>query len=246
MRSRRWGAGVLAAALLAAVMCMPVMAATKLGETEEAYWDENHMGVARWKKVDNAKEYEVRLYEGDDQRVTTVNVSGTRADLKSYMADERWYSFAVRAVPKSNQKKISAGEWVRSEEIQAEGLGDTSGKWKTYSDGKKYQDGSGNFVTDRWYQIKGEWYRFDGNGFCLTGWQQIDTKWYYLNSEGIMQTGWLEIDGSRYYLESDGSMAVGWRQDKPGEWYYLDADGRMVTNTVVDGCQLDGEGKWLQ
>lgn len=246
MKCGKWRLGVLIALLFAIVMSMPAMAATQLGETEEAYWDNDEMGLARWKKVDNAKEYEVRLYEGDEQRVATVTVTGTRVDLSSHMKDGRWYHFDVRAKPKSGQKKYSAGEWVSSEGIEAEGLGDTSGKWRTYSEGKKYQKEDGNYVTDQWHQIMGGWYRFDQNGFSLTGWQQIEAKWYYFDGEGMMQTGWLELDGSRYYLESDGSMAVGWKQDKPGEWYYLGADGRMLTNTVVDGCQLDETGKWTQ
>ena len=59
-----------------------------------------------------------------------------------------------------------------------------------------------------------------------------------------MQTGWLDLDGSRYYLTAgSGSMAVGWIEDKPGEWYYMGADGRMLTDTVVEGYQLDSTGK---
>ena len=38
-------------------------------------------------------------------------------------------------------------------------------------------------------------------------------------------------------------MAVGWIEDKPGEWYYMGAEGRMLTDTVVEGYQLDSTGK---
>ena len=92
----------------------------------------------------------------------------------------------------------------------------------------------------------GKWVRYDKDGHMVKGHNYSNGSWYYFDGEGMMQTGWLELDGSRYYLESDGSMAVGWKQDKPGEWYYLGADGRMLTNTVVDGCQLDETGKWTQ
>ena len=27
-------------------------------------------------------------------------------------------------------------------------------------------------------------------------------------------------------------------------WYYVGADGKMVTNTVVDGCTIDANGVW--
>lgn len=242
---KRWGLGILAAILMAATVCVPVLAATKtqLGEPEEVYWDGNHPGVARWKKVDKAKEYEVRLYEGDDERVARVTVSATKADFSRYMTDGRWYHFSVRAVPKSNQKNLSAGEWVDSEMMEATGFGDNSGKWRTYSEGKKYQKKDESYATG-WYKIQGKWYLFDKDGFMLTGWQQVDNVWYYLDAEGVMQTGWLDLDGSRYYLTAgNGSMAVGWIEDKPGEWYYMGADGRMLTDTVVEGYQLDSTGK---
>ena len=78
-----------------------------------------------------------------------------------------------------------------------------------------------------------------------TGWQQIDSKWYYLDKDGIMQTGWLEYQGNWYFLDSDGARTAGWKEVKPGEWYYMDGDGKMLADTVVDGYQLDGAGRWI-
>lgn len=236
---------VFAAVLLTALMSVTALAATQLGATEEAYWDKGQTGVARWKKVEQAKEYEVKLYEGGDAPVKTVKVSGTKVDFSSCMEDGAWYTFTVRAVPKSGQKNVTSGEWVESDEYQAEGLGDTKGKWRTYSQGKKYEKEDGTSVVSQWYLIQSEWYYFNQEGYALVGWQQIDSKWYYLNDQGVMQTGWMDSNGSRYYLGTDGAMAIGWVQVKPGEWYYMDAEGRMMVNTDVDGCHLNEAGVWV-
>ena len=55
-----------------------------------------------------------------------------------------------------------------------------------------------------------------------TGWEQISNVWYYFNESGAMQTGWV--------------------QTKPGYWYYLNSDGAMLSNTVVEGHQLNADG----
>ncbi len=238
---------ILAAAVLMVIMCcMPALAAEQLGATEEAHWDSSQTGVARWKKVDKAREYQVRLYVNGDIHVKTLTVTGTKADFSSYMDDGSWYNFSVRAVPKSGQKKYSAGEWVESDEYQATGLGDTRGRWRTFSQGKKYQKEDGNYVTDQWYLVQSSWYYFNQEGFAQTGWQQLDSRWYYLNEEGVMQTGWLDSNGSRYFLDQDGAMVTGWKQVNPGEWYYLDSEGKMLTNTEIDGYRLNEAGMWVQ
>ena len=41
--------------------CAPVMGAVRLAVTEEAYWDKSQVGIGRWKKVERAEEYRVRL-----------------------------------------------------------------------------------------------------------------------------------------------------------------------------------------
>lgn len=231
--------------LFGVLMCMPVMAATKLGAPAEAYWDEDDTGIARWEKVENAKEYEVRLYEGDDIHVKTEKTSRSKIDLTPYMSDGNWYYFKVRAVPKTNQKGVTAGEWTISEPIVAEGVGENDGRWRTYSDGKKYQKDDGTYVVSTWKLIEGSWYYFEENGYAATGWQNIQGTWYYLGTDGIMKTGWQDVDGSWYYLEEDGSMVVGWKQVVPGQWYYFDAAGKMASNTDVDGYHLNESGLWV-
>lgn len=225
--------------------CIPVMAAAKLAVTEEAYWDKSQVGIGRWKKVERAKEYRVRLYESDDRFVTSFSVSGTKADFREYIKDGFSYHFSVCAVPKSGQKAYISGDWKDSDVLEADGMGENEGKWRTYTQGKKYQRDDKSYITNQWEMIQSKWYYFNEEGFAQTGWQLIDSKWYYLDKDGIMQTGWLNYEGSWYLLENDGARVTGWKEVKPGEWYYMDGDGRMQAGTVIDGYQLDDSGKWI-
>lgn len=225
--------------------CVPATAAERLGVTQEAYWDKSQTGIGRWKKVDHAKEYRVRLYESEDRFVTSFSVSGTKADFSPYIKDGYAYHFSVCAVPKADQKAYISGDWKDSEVLEAEGIGENEGKWRTYSQGKKYERSDKSFVVNQWELIQGKWYYFDQNGFAQTGWQLIDQKWYYLGEDGVMVTGWLDYEGSWYFLDSDGARVSGWKEVKPGEWYYMDGDGKMLAGTWVDGYQLDDSGKWM-
>jgi len=251
MEYAKWlrGKGTAFAAFVLGLLmctCIPVMAATKLEVTEEAYWDKSEVGIGRWKKVDRAKEYRVRLYEGDDIFITSFSVSGTKADFREYIKDGFAYQFSVCAVPQSNQRAYISGDWKYSDTLEADGIGENEGKWRTYRQGKKYQRDDKTYITGQWEMIQSKWYYFNQDGFAQTGWQMVDSKWYYFDKDGIMQTGWLDYEGSWYYLGRDGARATGWVEVKPGEWYYMDHDGKMAAGTVVDGYQLDESGKWIR
>lgn len=208
--------------LMTAFSAVDVPAAEKFSSPAEVYWGQE-IGLACWKPVENARRYEVRLYE-NEAYVCKEMVNGRQINLSQYMSDGNMYFFEVRAVPVSGQeKKYSAGDWTYCEEGQAaSGLGDTDGRFRTYIDGKKYMRDDGGYVISQWYLIHGEW--------------------YYFNSAGYMQTGWQQIDGSWYYLKADGSMATGWEQTTPGKWYYLGADGRMLSDVEIEGHKLNADG----
>lgn len=230
----------VAAIMICMMLVLNVFAATdryQLGTTEKTWWSDTT--VARWKKVDHAKKYQVRLYEDGTSKIR-LTVETTSVDFSPYMEDGSEYYFEVCAYAKNSSQRT--GEWVESDSQIVKGRGDMSGRWRTYQQGKKFQKADNSYVTDTWYLIAGKWYDFDADGYAKTGWTEGNGKWYYLDSQGVMQTGWIQLDGASYYLNPDGSMAVGWVQVKPGEWYYLNSDGKMASNTVVDGCQIDGNG----
>lgn len=134
---------------------------------------------------------------------------------------------------------------------------DSTGWWYCTNVESKY------FYKDQWKQIDGEYYSFDNDGYarCSTfiqdqgkwyflksdckmakkEWVQYKNNWYYFNEEGSMATGWLKEKSSWYFLNDDGSMRTGWI-DTDGNWYYLNSSGKMVTNTIVDGWEIDDKG----
>lgn len=214
---------------------------TQLEETEKAWWSDTT--TARWKKVDKAKSYQVRLYGDGDEYIRSQTVENTYFDFSSYMRDGRDYYFEVRAVATRSQRGyLQDGEWVVSDYQEAEDIGDVAGRWLSYQDGKKYRTRESKDIINEWYRIRGDWYWFNADGYMQTGWQNLNGQWYYLGSDGVMQTGWKQIDGIWYHLKEDGSMTTGWLQSKPGQWYYLNADGSMAVNAVIEGYQLDANG----
>lgn len=130
----------------------------------------------------------------------------------------------------------------------------------------KYPDGT--LAKNVTLQIKDSYYRFDGEGKMVTGWQNIDNhtyyfhedgrmqhggwlklndKWYLFNQDGTMVTGWYRYKDNWYFMGGDGAAYEGWNQVS-GNWYYFTVgDGRMVTNSYVDGVfWVNDEGIWVK
>ena len=176
-----------------------------------------------------------------------------------------WYYYDAQG----NQIK---NDWVGSYWIGSDGKMVTD-RWV---DGGKYYVGSqGWWVKDAvkktgWTQTGNTWYLYDNEGNI------VKNRWsgnYWLGSDGKMVTNsW--VDGGKYYVGADGK----WVSDalKPGEnrkgwtkagstWYYFNdkgqqiknawvgdywigSDGKMVTNSWVDGGKyyVGADGKWVK
>ena len=56
------------------------------------------------------------------------------------------------------------------------------------------------------------------------------------------QDGWVQ-EGDDWYYYTNGTMNTNmWVSSTATRWYYVGEDGKMVTNTVVDGCQINEKG----
>ena len=116
-----------------------------------------------------------------------------------------------------------------------------------------------------WSKNGNSWYYYDAQGY------QIKNAWvgsYWIGSDGKMVTNsW--VDGGKYYVgsqgwwEKDAVKKTGWSQtgntwylyDNEGNivknrWsgnYWLGSDGKMVTNSWVDGGKyyVGADGKWV-
>ena len=176
-----------------------------------------------------------------------------------------WYYYDAQG----NQIKNS---WVGSYWIGSDGKMVTD-RWV---DGGKYYVGSqGWWEKDAvkktgWTQTGNTWYLYDNEGNI------VKNRWsgnYWLGTDGKMVTNsW--VDGGKYYVGADGK----WVSDalKPGEtrkgwtkagstWYFFNdkgnqvknawvgnywigSDGKMVTNSWVDGGKyyVGADGKWVK
>ncbi len=129
-----------------------------------------------------------------------------------------------------------------------------------------YLKANGVMADDGWYKVDNVWYYFGSTGAMKTGWVLDNGRWYYMLSSGAMaKSTWVEVNGNWYYFTQGGAMATGWVLDGnnwyylnesgamatgwkvvKGEWYYLDpANGKMLSNTTVDGYKLGTDGKWI-
>ena len=63
-------------------------------------------------------------------------------------------------------------------------------------------------------------------------WGKNSNGWFYLNDDGSYTTSqWQWIDGN-----NDGNA----------ECYYFDAGGYLLTNTIVDGYEVNSDGAWTE
>ena len=76
-------------------------------------------------------------------------------------------------------------------------------------------------------------------------WMQNSTGWWYTEGNS-WATGWRQINNQWYYFDTTGYMKTGWLQDTDGKWYYLNNDGSMMTNSKINGYQLDSNGAWIE
>ncbi|AJH01452.1 hypothetical protein LF65_04923 [Clostridium beijerinckii] len=137
-----------------------------------------------------------------------------------------------------------------------------------------YKDGSmARGATANGYYVCQE----TGKMVTGAGWKHIDNKYFYLNGDDSVVTGWLKDKNIWYYFypensdsDSQGEMAedttidgwnvgddggwingTGWKQNGD-DWYYFDDNGKMITNTWIQGKDsddwyyVDSDGKMLQ
>lgn len=250
------------------IPCVPIYASDKevetvwLGSPSHVWWDTETVGT--WSTVKKAHEYQVKLYISDDvdrdednwretdvdglglEAVAVFRVTENQCDFTEYMNDLHTYFFTVQASPRLNEQAyVIAGEKVASPDTDFKGrsvLGITTGKWRNYLEGSRYEVEEGIYLTGGWQLIRGSWYYLDENGYRVSGWHWIDDDRYYFDEYGKMQKNWIFLDESWYYADSSGVIQTGWIMTEPGCYYYLDETGRMLSDCTVDGYLLGSDG----
>lgn len=132
----------------------------------------------------------------------------------------------------------------------------------------KWVKEDGTFATNQWvYKEKtlktggyeSGWMYFGANGVAQNGWFNVGGKWYYakekLDHESheedtyyILTNTWAPNENKNYvyHVDKDGARQTGWVKDTDGYWYYFDQQGKMVKNTIADGCKIDMLGHWVE
>lgn len=236
------------------------------GQPEEAFWNENNLGEARWEEPENSSGYyELQLLRDGKQVYKVAQTSSRQYRFYPYMTEAGDYTFKVRSIPVTDAQKKYGGksEWTESGEltITERYVSDGKGKeeseqalrpgtserigWNKGDSGWTLRLPDGRLCTNEWYCYNGLWYHFDTEGRMQTGWYQENGNWYYLYPDGQMALGWGKIDGSWYYFypltengHTQGAMAgPGW-QVIGGYYYFMRENGSMYTGW------LNLNGKW--
>ncbi|MBP3925889.1 MAG: N-acetylmuramoyl-L-alanine amidase family protein [Clostridium sp.] len=215
----------------------------QLGQTSHAGWSASSKTKAIWEAVPYATAYQLKLYRGNGDYVTTLTLRGTGVELGTYLVGTDSYYYEVRATSKNSEDAAvrKNGAYVASDG-SVTGETEYQGSWLQTGEERMYIDETGSPAADGWRYLQGVWYYFDRDGCAATGWRELNGKWYYMDAQGRMQTGWLKLEDKTYYLDSTGAMAVGWYQMSPGVWYYFYQDGSMARETEIDGYVLGSDG----
>lgn len=179
----------------------------------------------------------------DNDYETTVNLNKGKnvVEIKVESNDDK-QTYTLNIYRQKEQVVNTSNNNINNGTVQNT-LG-TRNSWQKLGEKWQYIDGTGQSLKNKWwFDVKsGNSYYLDSEGYMKTGWISYNNKWYYANSNGEMQTGWILDGGSWYYLNKGGVMVTGWAKDTDGKWYYFDESGKMLSNTTIDGYNLNSDG----
>ena len=107
-----------------------------------------------------------------------------------------------------------------------------------------YYDAKGNQVKNAW--VGSYWVGSDGK-MVTNSW--VDGGKYYVGSQGwwekdaVKKTGWTQTGNTWYLYDNQGNLV----KNRWSGNYWLGSDGKMVTNSWVDGGKyyVGADGKWV-
>lgn len=232
---------------------------------KDAYWHEKNLGEARWTKPENSSGYyEVHLRRGSKTVFQIAKTSSVSYNFYPYMTEPGLYSFRIRTIPGTDFQTQygKRSDWIDSGELEIGERYVSDGKGQKASSGSKVKKGTeettgwfkegnlwkyryptGELSTERWEDINGKWYYFDGNSNMVTGWRIVGTEQYFFHDSGEMAVGWNRIGGVWYFFrtaeEEDGHafgsmVSDGWRVIGP-YYYFFNRDGSMYTGWLKQG-----------
>lgn len=234
-----------------------------------ASWDVGDKALATWDETEDKTKYKVQLYKGNKKVGSNNAASSEKYDFTKLIIDNGAGNYHFKVYPLKGGPSMAVDSDIENfdydaiAEYKKKRSGTTPNSNNTNS---TTSTGTNNATVTGWYQTNNTWHYRKADGTHATNWFMVNNLWYFFDANGNMLTGWIENNGNKYYLnQPNGDMPVGWAliNDKwyyfeesglykkgwieyKGHWYYLDANGQMVTNTTIDGYNINQDGVWVQ
>ena len=140
----------------------------------------------------------------------------------------------------------SQGWWVKDAKKPADAQKSPEKKtgWSKNGNSWYYYDAQGNQIKNAW--VGSYWIGSDGK-MVTNSW--VDGGKYYVGSQGwwekdaVKKTGWSQTGNTWYLYDNEGNIV----KNRWSGNYWLGSDGKMVTNSWVDGGKyyVGADGKWV-
>ena len=140
----------------------------------------------------------------------------------------------------------SQGWWVKDAKKPADAQKTPEKKtgWSKNGNSWYYYDAQGNQIKNAW--VGSYWIGSDGK-MVTDRW--VDGGKYYVGSQGwwekdaVKKTGWSQTGNTWYLYDNEGNIV----KNRWSGNYWLGSDGKMVTNSWVDGGKyyVGADGKWV-
>ena len=140
----------------------------------------------------------------------------------------------------------SQGWWVKDAKKPADAQKTPEKKtgWSKNGNSWYYHDAQGNQIKNAW--VGSYWIGSDGK-MVTDRW--VDGGKYYVGSQGwwekdaVKKTGWTQTGNTWYLYDNEGNIV----KNRWSGNYWLGSDGKMVTNSWVDGGKyyVGADGKWV-
>ena len=140
----------------------------------------------------------------------------------------------------------SQGWWVKDAKKPADAQKSPEKKtgWSKNGNSWYYYDAQGNQIKNAW--VGSYWIGSDGK-MVTDSW--VDGGKYYVGSQGwwekdaVKKTGWTQTGNVWYLYDNQGNLV----KNRWSGNYWLGSDGKMVTNSWVDGGKyyVGADGKWV-
>ena len=140
----------------------------------------------------------------------------------------------------------SQGWWVKDAKKPADAQKSPEKKtgWSKNGNSWYYYDAQGNQIKNAW--VGSYWIGSDGK-MITDSW--VDGGKYYVGSQGwwekdaVKKTGWTQTGNTWYLYDNEGNIV----KNRWSGNYWLGTDGKMVTNSWVDGGKyyVGADGKWV-